>query len=213
MVGMNGQTTLPSGELALLVARTEGLQPWRRIFHAASGLTLAFVPPALAWSPTTIIALLGAGAALLLAADAMRLRVQTLNRLFFRAFALLASPREAGRIASSTWFAVGAFLTYLLFPFPVATAALVVLALADPAASVVGRTWGRRRLGKGSVEGAVTFLVVAFVALSPLVGAGPALGAALVTAAVEVLPIPLDDNLSVPLTCGVMVAWLLGIPA
>jgi dolichol kinase len=213
MVDMNGPTTLPSRELAALVARTEGLQPWRRIFHAVSGLALAFVPAALALDPPVTVALLGAAVAFLLAADLARLRVPALNRLFFRAFTSLASPREARQIASSTWFALGGLITYLLFPYAVATAALVVLALADPAASVVGRTWGRRRLGKGSLEGAGTFFVVAFVALSPLVGAGPALAAALVSAAVEVLPIPLDDNLTIPLTCGAAVAWLLGIPA
>ncbi|HSG47459.1 MAG TPA: hypothetical protein VLA43_06605, partial [Longimicrobiales bacterium] len=34
-------------DLDALVARTEGLQPWRRVFHAVSGLVVGLGPGAL----------------------------------------------------------------------------------------------------------------------------------------------------------------------
>jgi dolichol kinase len=199
-----------ASEFARLVARTEGVQPWRRVFHAATGLVLALGPPALGLSPDLTAVLLGAAAALLFAGDALRLQVRALNELFFRAFVLLASPREARRFASSTWYAVGAFLAWWWFPPPLAVASILVLGLADPAASVVGRLVGRRPLGKGTLEGSATFVAVAVLTLWPLVGPGPAAAGALVTGLAEILPQPLDDNLLIPLVCGA-VLWALGV--
>jgi dolichol kinase len=101
-------------------------------------------------------------------------------------------------------------LAWAVFPAPFATAALLVLGLADPVASMVGRLAGGRRFGKGSVEGFSTFVTVAFLVLWPAVGAGPALVGAFVTAAAEVLPIPPDDNLVIPLVCG-SVLWAMSV--
>jgi dolichol kinase len=192
--------------LAELVARTQGLQPWRRVVHALTGLTLAYVPLLLAMPRPLTTTVLGAAVIVAFAADLVRLRVPRLNALFFRAFRTLASPREASRVASSTWFLLGGFLAWTLFPPALAAAALSVLALADPAASVVGRLLGRHRLGKGTVRGTVAFVTTAALVMVPQVGLGPALVAALVTGLAEVVPLPLDDNLTVPITCG-MVLW------
>jgi dolichol kinase len=200
---------MTTNDLPALVARTRGLQPWRRVFHAANGVVLAFGPPALNLSPGATALLLGLGACALLAGDLIRLRVPRLNRTFFRLFRPLASPREEHHLASSTWYAVGAFLAWWWFPPIVATASILVLGLADPAASVVGRLVGRRPLGKGTVEGSLTFMVVAFLALWPLVGPGAAAVGAVLTGLAEVAPLGLDDNLVIPLVCG-GVLWAVG---
>ena len=67
------------------------------------------------------------------------------NALFFELFPTRAPPREAKRAASSTWYVCGVILAYALFPTRIAVPAIVVLALADPMASIVGRLWGSRR--------------------------------------------------------------------
>ena len=46
--------------------------------------------------------------------------VAEINAFFFRMFPSLASPREAVGIASSTWYLVGVFVTYAVFPMRVA---------------------------------------------------------------------------------------------
>lgn len=198
-----------------LVARTEGLQPWRRIFHAVSGVAVAAV---LAWlEPGRLpaVAVLAGATAAAFASDGVRLAIPRLNRLFFLAFRPLASPREAARVASSTWYLLGMTLSLVLFPLGVAIAAILVLALADPAASYVGRRWGRRAFGGGTVEGSVVFAAIAFLVLVPLTGPGPAGAAAMLGAAFEAVRWPLDDNLVIPLVTG-SAAWgaatLLGAP-
>lgn len=196
-------------ELAPLVERTRGLQPFRRLFHAGNGLLLALAPSALGMSRALLLSLLGAILLLLLASDLIRLRSRRLNRLFFAAFPALASPREAHAFASSTWYVAGVLIAYAAFPLRVAVAATLVLGLADPAAGAVGRTWGTRRVGTGTLEGCAAFLLVSAAVLAGYAPLGPALAAAALTTAVEATPWPLDDNLTIPLAAG-GVLWLLG---
>jgi len=189
--------------LDALVDRTVGLQPWRRIFHLAGGLVIAVAAhqlgPASPWTPSLLAAALAIGVTL----DVVRLRRPDVNRWFFRSFGVLASPREAGQVASSTWYVGGVLLVSLLLPPAVLVPAVVVLAAADPSASVVGRLWGRRRLGKGTVLGCLTFFVVAVAVLVPFVPLPRAVAVGLATAALEALPLGLDDNLVVPLAVGI----------
>ena len=197
-------------EIERLVARTAGLQPWRRIFHVGNGLVLAWLPVALELSRTTVVAVLGAVLCVLVAADVVRLRIPRLNAFFYQTFPSFASPREAERLASSTWYLLGVMLAYALFPMRIAVLAVLVLAVADPAASVLGRLLGRRRLGKGSVEGSLAFLAVATGILGPNVGWAAALAVALGVALVEVVPWGLDDNLTVPVAAAVLL-WMVGV--
>jgi dolichol kinase len=178
--------------------RLQGVQPWRRLFHAGNSLVVSFLPPVFGlgrWSTVAILTVFLAG---LLAFDVVRLRTPRLNALFFTMFPSLASPRERVGIASSTWYLVGVILVYAIFPRAIAVPAILVLGLADPLASTIGRLWGRRRLGKGTVLGSSVFLAVSFAVLTVFVGPAVAAPAALFVTCVEVLPWRLDDNLTVP---------------
>ncbi len=199
------QTRNPD-DLDELVARTTGLQPRRRLFHAANGLMvfafLRFVP----LGRYAVAGLFGALFLVALAIDLARLRMRSLNVLFFRVFTHLASPREAAGVASSTWYVAGVALAVLLFPRGWAELAVLVLALADPMASYVGRRWGgSRKLGTGTWLGSSAFLLVTIALLLTVASPGRALVAALIVTAVEALPWPLDDNFTIPLaTCAAL---------
>ena len=183
-----------------LVEKTRGVQPWRRFFHAAGGVLIVLSLQLLPIGRWTALVLLGSILTVLVLLDIIRLASPRWNRNFFRAFSSLASPREAGKIASSTWYLLGAFLTLLFFPRPYALAGILVLALADPAASVVGRVWGKRPFGAGTLEGTAVFVGVAVLAILPFAPWWAALPAAVVTAVVERTSWRLDDNITVPLT-------------
>ena len=203
-----GKPEAPRENLESLVERTRGLQPWRRLFHATNGLVITGV---LLFSPldaSLVIRILGAILGVMLILDIVRLLVPGMNRLFFRTFIRLASPRERGRPASSTWYVLGALLTLLFFPVHIAAPAILVLALADPGASLLGRAFGTRRVGKGTVEGSSAFFAIASLSLLPFFPWPQALGAALLVAAVEIIPWPLDDNLVVPVASGGILALL-----
>ena len=193
----------PEDQLDHLVERTTGLQPWRRLFHMTGGVAVSvillrgYVPEGLA------LVILGVVLALMLGLDLVRLRHSDANRLFFLVFRRLASPREAQGLASSTWYVTGMLLTLALFPLEIAVAAILVLAVADPCASYLGRRFGKRSLGSGTVEGTLVFLAVAFLILALFEELPVAAGVALLASVVEPIPWRLDDNLTVPITVGV----------
>ncbi len=201
--GADPDSSKPEDDLARLVERTTGLQPWRRLFHMTTGVAVSvillrgYVPEGLA------LVILGVVLALMLGLDLVRLRHPETNRLFFLVFYRLASPREARGLASSTWYVTGMFLTLAIFPLEIAVAAILVLALADPLASYLGRRFGKRTLGGGTVEGTLVFLVVAFLVLAQFEEIPGAAGVALLASVVEPIPWRLDDNLTVPITVGV----------
>ncbi len=181
----------PSSDLGTLVDRTSGAQPMRRLFHAFNGSALAalitfFTPP-----KTPTVTILGGAFLFLLTFDLVRLRSTSANRMFFTWFNRLASPREAQGLASSTWYALAMVLVLAIFPWPTAVSGILVMALADPAASYIGRRWGRRPFLGGSVLGFGVFVGVAALIL--------ALRTALVAAVAERRSEPLDDNLAVPI--------------
>jgi dolichol kinase len=185
-------------QLETLVDRTAGLQPWRRAFHAANGLAAATALGLFDLPRDTALLLLSGILGGLIALDATRLMNRKANALFFSAFQHLASPREAGSPASSTWYALGILLAVAFSPLQPAVSGMLVLALADPAASYVGRRWGRRPLLGGTLEGSAVFAAVAFVVLAARHGPGIGAAVALALTLTERLSWPLDDNLTIP---------------
>jgi dolichol kinase len=203
----------PSSELDVLVARTAGLQPWRKAFHAFNAVALAIAIATFDPPPYVLLTALGAIVVLLVLADLVRLRNDQANQLFFRAFAALASPREARSIASSTWYAIGLFVAFALFPRDVALSCVLVMGLGDPVASYLGRRFGKRPFLGGTLEGTFAFVLVAALVLLARHPAPAALIAAMVSAFAERRSWPLDDNLAVPVACGAALLgtqWLLG---
>jgi dolichol kinase len=188
----------PRKGLNELVGRTEGLQPWRRVFHVGGGCVAAWIAHALSPQAASTRWVFGAVLATAVLMDLVRLRSEALNRLFFRAFAALASPREREKM-SVTWPLLGMLLVLLFAPGTVVVPAILVFAVSDPSASVIGRLWGKHRVGKGTLEGSAAFFITAVAVLIPFVGVSVALPVAAVVAALEVFSMGLDDNFVIPI--------------
>jgi dolichol kinase len=175
----------------------------RKALHVASvGL------PLLAWLLPHAVALAGlaALAAGAVVADAVRLRLRPARYLFLRHTRTLLRVHERRRVTGATYMAVAYALAALLFPLPVAVAAMLYNGLGDAAAALVGKRYGRRRTRWGkSWEGFAAGLSVdlAVGLLLPGISLPGALLGALVAATIEFLPLPLDDNLRVTLGGGV----------
>ena len=185
-------------DLECLVASTAGSRHARRIVHVGLGAGVALLLWALEPS-RAVSAVTGAGAvAGLLALDFGRLTVPRLNLWFYRILRPLVTPREAERLAGSTWYVAGILAAVVLFPPEAAVPATWVLALADPAAGWVGRRWGTRPLGAGTLEGFAAFVLVAGAILSVAVPLPAALLGAIVGGLVEIAPWRVDDNLTIP---------------
>ena len=188
-------------QLAELVEGTTGIQTGRRIVHATTGTVIFLAITQIELSKSLAVASLTVIFFVLLSSDLLRLRLPQLNILFFRLFQLLVSPRESQKIASSTWYILGALIAILLFPLPTALSGILVLAYADPTASYFGRRWGKHPFLGGTVEGTLAFLTVAALILSirhPLYISIPS---AFLIAIVERVAWPVDDNLALAPAC------------
>lgn len=119
---------------------------------------------------------------------------------------------EQHRPTGSTFFIAGALLAFLFFDSAIAANATLIQAVADPAAAIVGTRWGHHRWRGKSLEGSLAYLTTAIAAgcllLPSHLGLGlPLLALGAVAATVlEFLPLPIDDNLRVPLLTSLVLA-------
>jgi dolichol kinase len=139
--------------------------------------------------------------------DLLRLHEPRVKGFFRRFFGQMIREHEQLNLLGSTYLLLAALLAIEIFPQPVAAAALGFTVLGDAVAAIVGRAWGRHRLFNKSLEGFVACLLVclawaAFVTAFGRLPLGPALAGAVVASLIELLPIPLDDNLGITLFAG-----------
>lgn len=181
---------------------------------------LALVVPlgmALLGKPVAV-AILVPVAVLALGADLLRARstpfATFIRRLFGSMMRLEELPPIGGpvRINGATWVLVSAAVLALVFPIRLAVAAFVMFMVADAAAAVFGRRFGRHRWPgtPRTVEGSLAFLVVGLgvIALFPSIVFWTGAVSVFFAAIAEALPGPLNDNFRVPLV-GAAVLFLL----
>ena len=188
-----------------------------------AGLKLDIPSTDRAWLTRELAAWIAGGVAgLSLAVDVARLSDANANRWFIRFFGHILRKSERRKITGTTYYLIGSFLSILLFKPAVAIAALLFLVFGDFAAALVGVAVGRiRLLGGKTLEGALAcFAVCAAVGLlifwkvKPSYGVLLALSGAVAATGAELLPGPLNDNLTIPLISGfavLAVAVLAGI--
>lgn len=139
-----------------------------------------------------------------------RREVRAVRYVFLTQTRGLLRNRERHGISGATFMAIGYLAAVALFPRPIAVAAMLYNAFGDALAAVVGTRWGRHRIRGGkSLEGAgAGFLInVAVGTAVPGIPIVAALVGGAIAALLELLPIPIDDNLSVTIGGGLGL-WL-----
>jgi HAD superfamily phosphoserine phosphatase-like hydrolase len=104
--------------------------------------------------------------------------------------------------AAPLYFALGILITLLMFPAPVNGAAIAIFTLGDSAASLFGGLISRKPLpfNKGKTLGGSLFgFFFAFLAGSVFVSPVLAFVGAAVAMTIESLPLPVNDNVLIPL--------------
>jgi dolichol kinase len=186
----------------------------RKLIH----LAMAFLP-AIGWWVSYGLALALAAAMLgaSLVIELVRGQWPWCNRLLWCLLPTVFRTAESHRILGSTWFAVGALVSLLLFGRDIGGTAVLFLAWGDPVAEIVGARWGRANQGK-TLAGSLGCLIACVIA--GLVGVGfgglspwAALLGAMVATLIERWSPPPDDNLWMPVLSGLGIAlaqWQLG---
>jgi len=108
-------------------------------------------------------------------------------------------------------FALGIIISLLIFPAPIRYVAITTLTLGDGCAHIFGMKFGRTRLpfNKGkNLEGTIFGFLFAFLGAMIFVDPTRALIAAAVGMLVEALPLPINDNLTMPLASGLILTLI-----
>jgi glycerol-3-phosphate acyltransferase PlsY len=147
--------------------------------------------------------------AVVLALEITRLKVPAFNQFVQRRFSNFIRENEANKLTGTAPYLLGIGLSLLFYRTDIATAAICFLAFGDVAATAVGERYGRTKIsGQKSLEGTLAFTAVAITVgfLLPLVGihlmSGLVLAGAIAAAGVELVPLPVNDNLVIPLVSG-----------
>lgn len=134
----------------------------------------------------------------------------SLFRKYF--FGRVLREEEKPALMGATYFIFSTLLTILLFPKSIAIASILVLIVSDAAAALTGKGIGRIKIFGKTLEGSLAFLITSLLIvwvyphLDRLSGSLAALGATLI----EILPIRVNDNLSIPLVAGVIMFFVGG---
>ena len=182
----------------------------RGLVHIALALSIAILVSLL--PRDIVLMLLSLFTSVVIIADLSRLRFAKFHTWFQAVFKPFLRDYESSRLLGATYMLVGCLVSVTLFPREIAVLAISYLAVGDALATVVGERIGKHRLFKKNLEGvlACLFGCVAiglgwyFSGLNAslvLVLAG-----AIVAAAAESLPLPIDDNLTIPVLSGLVMA-------
>ena len=178
----------------------------RRIFHLVAASCTTLLSLAIPEHPYML--LVGSGALLALGMEASRLRSPRLNALYMSFFRPILKQSESAEITGATWFLIAAFFTFFFYGPEIALPVLLFVAIGDPAAALVGTRFPGPRFWGKSPSGGFAFVAAALAVWSIICALGygqwslAVIVAAVVAALVELAPLPVDDNLTVPLLGG-----------
>ena len=145
--------------------------------------------------------------------DLLRMKSLLIKNIFTNVFGKMLRDHELkGQFTGATWVMIGSFFTILVFSKNIAIISLIFMSLGDTFAALVGRKYGKISLFNKTLEGFVGGLLPCIIAsfyfdILPL---HITLMGAFTAMVSEILPIPIDDNFSIPLLSGTVMTLGLG---
>lgn len=188
------------GEEASTAQISERDELWRKLIHSAASVGAAGILVLDPFGYGRMI--IAAGAATAVTVEILRRVSPQVGKLFTRSVGRMLRERERNGISGGATLAIGTLAAALAAPPMIAGAGILIAGLADAAAAIVGRRFGRTRIAGGkSLEGSVACFSTAFLIALAIPGTAPlgALATALAVTLLEALKLPFDDNLYLPL--------------
>lgn len=182
----------------------------RKLVHVSSaiipfGITTASIPIELA------VFVILVGTLVYTVSEIMRINGIAFPGIFAVTEACIRGSEKKRFLHAPVALLLGAVLSLLIFPIRVASAVILIEAFADTAATLIGRAFGRHRIPYNvnkSIEGSCSALIVGFFCAWVYLPFIPALVAGITACLIESLPLKniVDDNLTIPLGTGLMLA-------
>ncbi len=144
--------------------------------------------------------------------ELLRKKSNYIQKIFERYFNFMLRKNEIkGSFTGATWLLLGNFLTIFIFPIFVAVPALLYLSIGDAIAALVGKNFRRFTIGRKSLIGSFFGFLCGLIFVSLVNKVLPfyvVMFGSIVAMITEILPIAIDDNLSIPLLSGLTIMIL-----
>jgi len=121
----------------------------------------------------------------------------------FRDFTMQFERKGANPFTGALFFYTGCTLAFVFFPFPVASAACAMLSVGDALSTLIGKKFGKRKIGNKTFEGSLACFLGSLIAGAFFVNPYLAVAGAVAAALAELVP-RVDDNLTIPLASGLV---------
>ena len=184
-------------------------KPWRKLWHLLGG---SFFPILALFIPgETLLITLGVITAIFATWEIVRFTSPSVNQWMVSHLGVILKREEGVRPTGTTYLLLASLIVFLLFEKHVAIASLLFLSIGDLMATVIGEKFGKRRVFNKSLEGSLACLASCLVIgivmsrVGPVMALPVAIAGAVSATIVELLPIPADDNFTIPLfSAGIM---------
>lgn len=180
----------------------------RETIHASSVLV---IPVSMYIGVSTTIILLLLAIAIFAIAEIARIsgkHFPLIHSITYKA----ASSSESLEFATAPIFlALGIIFSFSLFPTRINYAAIMMLSVGDSAAAILGRLFGKTPFPfnkRKHLEGFLGGWAFSFISTLLVIPPFQALVGSTVGMLIEVLPLPINDNLSIPMTTGAILVLL-----
>lgn len=217
----SGQATVRSVKWNIVNRRRHVPHLSRKLYHMGMGLTCLALY-ALALSRAQALTLLFAVGGVWVFADVLRLRFPLVSQWGLKLFGHLMRREELKSLTGNSYYILGLIVVTLCFPKPIVLLSLISLAIGDPLAAIVGSRYGRTSITKGkSLEGMLAnglgcalasgLLGVTYFQLSFEHAIFLAVAAGTISALVELIPLPIDDNFTIPVGAAILFSALFSL--
>ena len=178
-------------------------KPWRRLYHLVGG---SFFPILALFIPGNILIIaIGILTSILIGWEITRFSFPGVNYWMMSHLGLILKPQERFRPIGTTYLLLSSLVVFCLFENYIAITSLLFLSVGDFMAAVIGNKLGRHRIHDKSLEGSLACLIsclltaiIMSAATTEVLPLAAVIGAVSATIT-EFLPIPIDDNLTIPL--------------
>ena len=166
---------------------------YRYLFHFNRKLTFLFLVP------ITLI---------FLVIEVIRMEHRTFKRFFYNIFGIMLRKHEMHDFTGATYLLISTIICIAVFPRNIAFLSLSFLAIGDTFAAIVGIIFGKRKLlgTKKSLEGSIACFITSFVFALFYINPAIAFLGAFAAAIAEFSRIPVDDNIKIPISAGLIMS-------
>jgi len=183
---------------------------WKRLWHLLGGsffpILALFIPKA------ALLISLGAITGVFATWEIVRLNVPGVNNWMEShlkvVLKVVLKQDKRFQATGTTYFLIASLAVFLFFDKHVAITSLLFVSIGDLMAAIIGEQYGKPILSNKSLEGSFACLVsclligMLMTRISPSITLEVAMVGAVSATIVELLPIPIDDNLTIPLISG-----------